>query len=578
MAQASSTASPPAPVSDWWMFHGDPAHSGLVTGSSITSANVGTLATLWDVELDGPILSTPAVVAGFVYVGTANSHEAVGSNGGSFYKVELETGAITAVFHWDIPAEERDTHGFCGMGCTPCVTGGRVYWSAFNGKIYCLDQATLKLLWVTDLRYADALHNQPVTNDLGAEQGLAPAAGWSSPVVANGKLYVGFGEGENPFLYSFVYCLDAASGDVVWIFCTCQFQANQANQPNQLPAATLSGPPPAGFTVFDGQPVTKGCSVWAGIAYDETLNRLYCSTGNPVILVDGSPSDSPLPSPGTSNGLLVLAADTGMFINFVQFPPQSSYRVTDIDVDVGGAPTLWTDAQGHRRVGLGCKNGSYMVLDAQTLVPLALRQMLPSYQNGGQIATVDPHGTSDETNDNEMNPRVPNEVSNANQGENYSGTYSTAAIHPGTGRLFVGLGGNNYHPLAPGIDTETTPFMRALSWDDLSDAWPLDDNDPQRYQKARPPMYTNATESGLSVPAVVNDVVFMATTMITVYAFSVADGTPLWQDQLGEETGGDNGGYGYCMGPAVWGDYVVAGALVYGRNGGLLRIYGLPQS
>ncbi len=571
MAQASSTASPPAPVSDWWMFHGDPAHSGLVTGSSITSANVGTLATLWDVELDGPILSTPAVVAGFVYVGTANSHEAVGSNGGSFYKVELKTGAITAVFHWDIPAEERDTHGFCGMGCTPCVTGGRVYWSAFNGKIYCLDQATLKLLWVTDLRYADALHNQPVTNDLGAEQGLAPAAGWSSPVVVNGKLYVGFGEGENPFLYSFVYCLDAASGDVVWIFCTCQFQANQANQPNQLPAETLSSPPPAGFTVFDGPPVTKGCSVWAGIAYDETLKRLYCSTGNP------SP-DSELPSLGTSNGLLVLAADTGTFINFVQFPPQSSYRVTDIDVDVGGAPTLWTDAQGHRRVGVGCKNGSYMVLDAQTLVPLALRQMLPFYNDGGQIATVDPHGTADETNDNEMNPRVPNEVSNANQAENYSGTYSTAAIHPGTGRLFVGLGGNNYHPLAPGIDTETTPFMRALSWDDLSDAWPLDDNDPQRYQKARPPMYTNATESGLSVPAVVNDVVFMATTMITVYAFSVADGTPLWQDQLGEETGGDNGGYGYCMGPAVWGDYVVAGALVYGRNGGLLRIYGLPQS
>lgn len=560
MAEVSS------PVSDWWMYHGDPAHSGLATGSSITSANVGTgLKTLHDVELDGPILSTPAVAGGFVYVGTANSHEAVGSNGGSFYKVELATGDIAAVFHWDIPAQERDTHGFCGMGCTPCVTGGRVYWSAFNGKLYCLDQSTLELVWVTDLRYADELHKQPVTNDLGAEQGLPPAAGWSSPVVVNGRLYVGMGEGENPFLYGFVYCLDAATGDVVWIFCTCQFQANVSNQPNQLPAEVVSGPAPPGYTVFNGTPVTTGCSVWAGIAYDAGLNRLYCSTGNPQ-------PDSELPSLGTSNGLLVLDADTGAFVGFVQFPPQSSYRVTDVDVDVGGAPTLFTDSQGKRRVGLGCKNGSYMVLDAETLAPLALRQMLPFYNDGGQIATVDPH-----SNDPSLNPRVPNEVSNATQGENYSGTYSTAAVHPGTGRLFIGLGGNNYHALAPGIDTETTPFLRALNQDDLADAWPLDDNDPPRYAKARPPLYTNATESGLAVPAVVNDVVFMATTMISVYAFAVADGTLLWQDQIGAETGGYNGGYGYCMGPAVAGDYVVAGALVYGRTGGLLRIYKLQQ-
>jgi hypothetical protein len=80
------------------------------------------------------------------------------------------------------------------------------------------------------------------------------------------------------------------------------------------------------------------------------------------------------------------------------------------------------------------------------------------------------------------------------------------------------------------------------------------------------------------VPAVVNDVVFMTTTQINVYAFAVADGKLLWQDQIGSETGGYNGGYGYCLGPAVWGDYVVAGALVYGREGGVLRIYKLPGS
>jgi hypothetical protein len=29
------------------------------------------------------------------------------------------------------------------------------------------------------------------------------------------------------------------------------------------------------------------------------------------------------------------------------------------------------------------------------------------------------------------------------------------------------------------------------------------------------------------------------------------------------------------MGPAIWQDYVVAGALVFGRDGGLLNIYKL---
>ena len=86
MTQASVQAS-------WWMYHGDPAHTGYVSDSPITSATVARLQTVKDVQLDGPILSTPAIAGGFVYVGTANSHGAVGSNGGAFYKIELATGA-----------------------------------------------------------------------------------------------------------------------------------------------------------------------------------------------------------------------------------------------------------------------------------------------------------------------------------------------------------------------------------------------------------------------------------------------------------------------------------------------------
>lgn len=552
----------------WWMHHGDEGHTGVAHDSGIDRHSVGRLALRHELMLDGPVLSTPAVVDGFVFVGVANSRKSVGQNGGAFYKVELATGRIAATFHWDIPAQERDTHGFCGMGCTPAVRDGRVYFSAFNGKLYCLAQSDLRLEWVVDLRYADPEHAQPVTNDLGAEQGLPPAAGWSSPVAVNGRVYVGIGEGENPFLYGFVYCLDAKSGRVEWIFCTCQYEAGRDNRANELPAETVPSGAPHGYTVFHHQPVVKGCSVWGSIAYDAALDRLYCPTGNPV-------PDSELPSKGYSNGVLALDARTGDFVGFRQFPASSSYRVTDIDVDVGGSPTVFSDAGGRRLVGLGCKNGAYMVMDAATLDVVAVRQMLPHYNDGTQIPTVDPHGTAAELNNNVMNPVVPNEVSNQNQGENYCGTYSTGAFHAGLQTLFVGLGGNNYHPLAPGIDTPTTPFLRALAVDGLGDAWPLDDGNPRRYKNARPPFYTWARESGLALPAIANDVVFMTTSRLALYAFAADDGTLLWQDLLGEETGGLNGGYGYCLGPAIYENYVVTGSLILGKRAGSLRIYAL---
>ena len=45
---------------------------------------------------------------------------------------------------------------------------------------------------------------------------------------------------------------------------------------------------------------------------------------------------------------------------------------------------------------------------------------------------------------------------------------------------------------------------------------------------------------------------------------------------LGFQREGFMGGYGYCMGPAIWGNYVVAGALVQGRTaGGVLNVYKL---
>ena len=85
-----------------------------------------------------------------------------GELGGTLLKIELQSGAIAHKFPWKIELNERDTHGFCGMGSTPSVVNGRVYFVGFNAKLYCLDAADLTLRWVTDLRNRDLAHNQPV--------------------------------------------------------------------------------------------------------------------------------------------------------------------------------------------------------------------------------------------------------------------------------------------------------------------------------------------------------------------------------------------------------------------------------
>lgn len=580
---------PTATTTNWWMFHGDPAHTGEVTDSQINSSNVSKLKNTFNINVPGSILSTPAVADGYIYVGLANpaASPAVPTGiGGTMLKINIDTGVTEASFSWSIDINERDSHGFTGMGCTPAVVNGQVYFIAFDGVLYCLNASDMSLDWKTNLRWADLPKNQPVNNvaNYGTEPPTPQAAGWSSPCVADGKVWVGIGEGENDGLYSFVYCLDATTGNVIWIFCTNQFVDGTPNQPNVLPAAMTVTPHSSQFSTTPTQPVTLGCSVWSSPAYDPELDILYCTTGNPVPDAElGVDKDGKQLSPGYSVGLLALKASTGAFVGFAQFPAESSYRVSDIDVDVGGAATLYT-INGRKVVGLGCKNGSYMICDAQTIEIIKWRQMLPYMNDGTWIPTVDPHaadaqGNASDTSSN-PNPFVSNEMSNATKAENFHGTYSTAAICTPQQKLFIGLGGNNYHWVASGIDSASTPFMRAMDWETLADAWPMDNSNPKKYTKAAAAMYMNAGESGISVPAVVNDVVFMATTFVALYAFSATDGTLLWNDMVnfGSQTQGFMGGYGYCMGPAIWGNYVVAGALVNGRTGGgVLNIYKLSS-
>lgn len=522
---------------NWWMHHRNEVHTGDARRSAIRRTNVQALIQRSKICLDGPIVSIPCVVAGKIYVGTGNWP---GATGGTLFKIDLVTGGVDASFSFS--GDRGDWRDFAGVGSSPAVTGGGVYFSTLTGQVYCLCAATLACLWVTNLRKIDLPQNQPV------DHGKALANGWSSPLVVNNRVYVACGEGESE-TFGFVYCLDAANGKVIWLFCTNQFKDKVDNRPNVIPRSSWVLPgqsPPTMFTRAARDPLHFGSSPWSAPAYCAVLNRIYIGTGN------ADPDDA-LPDPPYASGLLSLDATTGKLKGFFQPSPSDSYREkADRDVDVPAGPMLFTRG-GKRYVCFGSKNGSFFLLDAKTLNVEARRQLLP-YDSGDPkkpFKDVDP-------------PEDPNDPPNALR-ENKSGVFGTAALASHLGRLFIGLGGYGTRAM----DHKTTPFIRALDWATLADAWPTTAGNPPKYSQAEPPVYTTAREAALSSPAVVNDVVFVSTTKPALYAFNARTGQCLW-----EAPGIAAAPARHALGPAIYGNFVVNG-IAEGNRSGHLYIYSL---
>jgi outer membrane protein assembly factor BamB len=496
---------------DWWMYHHDARHTGHASGcSGITSTNVGTMSLRSTIPLDGPVITIPSIVQGKIYVGTSDINSPGG--GKTFYKIDLASGTVEHTFTTPVrtPAYAQ------GIGGSPAIVDRKVYFSTIPGRVYCLDAVTFAQVWVTDLRNADSVHNQPVQND--------NADCWSSPLVVNGKVYVGCGEGENN-AFGFVYCLDANTGNVLWLFCTNLFPGATDNSPNVIPKSAAGVTPLLAGFAQQADPPQRGASIWSSCAYDSDFNRIYVGTGNAA--------EGPVPDAKYGSGVLALDANTGVFEGFFQPSSSDSYKPTDSDIDVSASPLLFTRNDGTRVLALGSKSGAFFLLDPATMSPLARRQLLPYDGKGNPLPNVDtyPDGFP----------------------ENMFGVFGTAAVHNGLGRLFVGIGGYGVSGLNGAIDNSTTPFMRALDWNSLVDAWTtaVGVDGVTRYTVPNPPIYSSPGEAGLSSPAVVNDVVFVSTTKPGLYAFDAATGLCLWS-AAGLASG-------YTLGPAIYGNFVVIG-------------------
>src|SRR5689334_165580 len=106
-------------------FHGDAARTGV----SATSGPLRASGTKWTFKTEGPIIGSPAISNGVVYIGSVD---------GNLYAVDQETGKQK----WKFKT-------FAGRQVTssPTIANGLVYFGGFDGVVYAVDAQTGTLKW-----------------------------------------------------------------------------------------------------------------------------------------------------------------------------------------------------------------------------------------------------------------------------------------------------------------------------------------------------------------------------------------------------------------------------------------------
>ncbi len=172
-------------------FHGNVARTGVYQGAGPTQFG----GVKWAFKTDGPIVTSPAIVDGVVYIASLSGH---------LFAVDQQTGMEKWKFKSSMP-----------IASSPSIVDGILYFVSSAGSLAALDIVTGQPKWVFAAEYekkfeAKGLHGYP-----SAAQTIPDA--WdvftSSPAVANGKVFFGAGDGN-------IYAVDARSGILQWKFAT----------------------------------------------------------------------------------------------------------------------------------------------------------------------------------------------------------------------------------------------------------------------------------------------------------------------------------------------------------------------
>ena len=161
--------------SSWAMHRGGAALLGVAPGSLPDE-----LTLRWQFKTEGPVLSSAAVYAGRVYIG---------SNDGQLYALNLKDGSRC----WTFKTEDA-------VESSPCVLGGKVFFGSADTHLYAVDAESGALRW----KYK--------TGDK-----ILGAPNWSlAPEDRKPRILVGSYDNH-------LHCVDAESGKAVWTYQTENF-------------------------------------------------------------------------------------------------------------------------------------------------------------------------------------------------------------------------------------------------------------------------------------------------------------------------------------------------------------------
>ena len=283
----------------WPGYLDGPLHNSFSAAErSITPASVRRLVLKWhDLPGDG-FLASPTVADGAVFIG---------SSSGWFYKLSVTTGKILHRFFLGYQPQKTCS----GLGTVATATVARdpvrhrdfVYVGGADGYLYALSARNLRLRWKAVI----ALPSATVSDYFD----------WSSPTVANGRIYIGISSNcDDPLIRGALAGYYQTSGKQFATFYTV----------------------PSGYV---------GGSIWSSVAVAPN-GDVYASTGN-------GPAGNELL--GYSESLLKLTPTLNLLAAF-QVP---SAQVNQ-DSDFGGSPVIFGPD-----VGACNKNGFFYALKQSTM-------------------------------------------------------------------------------------------------------------------------------------------------------------------------------------------------------------------
>ena len=190
---SATMRSAPGPLSpdDDSSFRGNAAHTGVYSAPGVPQFT----RIKWQFHTKGQILSSPAVTAEVLYIGSSDHF---------LYALDRNTGAEK----WKFKIEGRVTS-------SPAVANGLVYFASYDGNFYAVDATAGTQKW----KFAIPGERRFAATHL---HGASPVAETmpdpfdfylSSAVFADGLVYFGSGDTN-------VYALDAATGELKWKFKT----------------------------------------------------------------------------------------------------------------------------------------------------------------------------------------------------------------------------------------------------------------------------------------------------------------------------------------------------------------------